>query len=53
MAWLMMFVSVVKPVVNSELAIALKAGTLQGQVTSAEEAYGYRKQTGVAVLINL
>ena len=39
--------------VESDLAIAFKAGTLQSQVTSAEEAYGYRKQTGVAALINL
>ena len=38
---------------ESDLAIASKAGTLQSQVTSAEEAYGYRKQTGVAALINL
>ena len=39
--------------VNSDLATAFKAGNLRNEVTRTEEEFGYRKQIGLTVLLNL
>ena len=39
--------------VNSDLATAFKAGNLRDEVTRTEEEFRYRKQIGLAVLLNL